>query len=274
MKGLAIVRNLALQYPSSSFNSGPLLIYLTARDQGKGEAAVKALQDDPQLKKARALARDGGLASVKYYPLDISKPQSIKDFASFLKEEHSEGIDMVVNNAGIAMDGFGMLRSGTLQCNYYGTLTATESLLPLIRDGGRLVNVSSMAGHLNSKYSAAIRSAFASSKRVGDVTKLMEDFTAAVKQGNEKEQGWPSAAYAVSKSGITGMTRAIAVQHKQQGGKVLVNSCCPGYVSTDMTKNRGRKTVDEGAQTPVLLALGDIGGTTGEFWQHERVIEW
>ena len=284
---------MALQYPSSSFNSGPLLIYLTARDQGKGEAAVKALQDDPQLKKARALAGDGGLASIKYYPLDISKRQSIMNFASFLKEEHSEGIDMVVNNAGIAMDGFGMPRSGlscllctltlstdinvveqTLQCNYYGTLTATESLLPLIRDGGRLVNVSSMVGHLNSKYSAAIRSAFASSKRVDDVTKLMEDFTAAVKQGNEKEQGWPSAAYAVSKSGITGMTRAIAVQHKQQGGKVLVNSCCPGYVSTDMTKNRGRKTVDEGAQTPVLLALGDIGGTTGEFWQHEKVIEW
>ncbi len=284
---------MALQYPSSSFNSGPLLIYLTARDQGKGEAAVKALQDDPQLKKARALARDGGLASIKYYPLDISKRQSIMNFASFLKEEHSEGIDMVVNNAGIAMDGFGMPRSGlscllctltfstdinvveqTLQCNYYGTLTATESLLPLIRDGGRLVNVSSMVGHLNSKYSAAIRSAFASSKVVSDVTRLMEDFTAAVKQGNEKEQGWPSAAYAVSKSGITGMTRAIAVQHKQQGGKVLVNSCCPGYVSTDMTKNRGRKTVDEGAQTPVLLALGDIGGTTGEFWQHERVIEW
>ncbi|KAL8916693.1 MAG: hypothetical protein Q9172_006185 [Xanthocarpia lactea] len=266
---LAIVRNLALQYPSSSFNSGPLLIYLTARDQGKGEAAVKALQDDPQLKKARALARDGGLASIKYYALDISKPQSIMNFASFLKEEHPEGIDMVVNNAGIAMDGF-----ETLQCNYYGTLTATESLLPLIRDGGRLVNVSSMVGHLNSKYSAAIRSAFASFKVVGDVTKLMEDFTAAVKQGNEKEQGWPSAAYAVSKSGITGMTRAIAVQHKRQGGKVLINSCCPGYVSTDMTKNRGRKTVDEGAQTPVVLALGDIGGTTGEFWQHERVIEW
>ena len=105
--GLAIVRNLALQYPSSAFNNGPLLIYLTARDQGRGEEAVKTLQSDPQLKRAKALSSDGGLATIKYHGLDISKPQSIQDFASFLKEEHPEGIDMVVNNAGIAMNGFG-----------------------------------------------------------------------------------------------------------------------------------------------------------------------
>ena len=153
----------------------------------------------------------------------------------------------------------------TLQCNYYGTLAATRALLPLIRPGGRLVNVSSMSGHLNSKYSPDIRAAFAASRTVDDVTRLMESFTKAVEQGREKEQGWPSAAYAVSKSGITGMTRAVAMEEREKGRGVLVNSCCPGYVATDMTGRRGAKTVDEGAQTPVLLACGDIGGTTGEF---------
>lgn len=102
----------------------------------------------------------------------------------------------------------------------------------------------------------------------------MEGFIAAVKQGNESQQGWPSAAYAVSKCGVIGMTKAIARHQEQQGSTVLVNSCCPGFVSTDMTKGRGAKSVDEGAQTPVLLALGDIGGVNGEFWQHEKVIEW
>ena len=162
----------------------------------------------------------------------------------------------------------------TLGCNYHGTLAATQSLLPLIRSGGRLVNVSSMSGHLNSKYSASLRSAFESSKSVDEITWLMDAFTSAVKRGAQNKEGWPSAAYAVSKTGVIGMTRAIALQHKQQGGSVLVNSCCPGFVSTDMTKGRGAKTVDEGAQTPVLLALGDIQGVYGEFWQHERVIEW
>ena len=102
----------------------------------------------------------------------------------------------------------------------------------------------------------------------------MEAFTSAVKEGKEKQKGWPSAAYAVSKSGVIGATRAIASQHRKEGGKVLVNSCCPGFVSTDMTKHRGVKTIDQGAETPVLLALGDIKGVTGEFWQNERVIEW
>jgi len=45
-------------------------------------------------------------------------------------------------------------------------------------------------------------------------------------------------------------------------------------VKTDMTKGRGMKTTDEGAITPVMLAVGDIGGKTGEFWQHERLVQW
>lgn len=107
--GLAIVRNLALQYPKSSFNNGPLLIYLTARDRSRGEQAVKELQNDAELKKAKALASDGGIASIQYHGLDIAEPKSITEFASFLKEKHPDGIDMVVNNAGVAMDGFGKL---------------------------------------------------------------------------------------------------------------------------------------------------------------------
>ena len=105
--GLAVVRNLALQYPSSTFNNGPFLIYLTARDQQRGEDAVKALQTNVQLKKEKALIGEGGLTCIKYHSLDISKSESITDFASFLKQEHPEGIDILVNNAGIAMQGFG-----------------------------------------------------------------------------------------------------------------------------------------------------------------------
>lgn len=107
--GLAVVRNLALQYPSSTFNSGPLLIYLTARDQSRGEEAVRSLQNDPQLRKTKALVSHGGLSEIRYHGLDILKPKSIIDFATFLQEQHPDGIDMVVNNAGIAMEGFGML---------------------------------------------------------------------------------------------------------------------------------------------------------------------
>ena len=109
--GLAIVRHLALRYPSSPLNNdgGHFLIYLCARDKKRGEEAVRMLvENDEQLKKAKALVGEGGLTSVRYAGVDISRKESILDFKGFLEREHPEGIDVVVNNAGIAMSGFGM----------------------------------------------------------------------------------------------------------------------------------------------------------------------
>src|SRR6202034_290112 len=133
---------------------GPFLVYLTARDRHRGEAALQQLQTDTQLKSAKALAQDGGPTAVKYHQLDISDSKSIDSFCEFLRKEHPEGIDVLVNNAGVALDGFGRfsplssssnkkhmhmnqsadfnfpdasVAQQTLQCNYYGTLQMTQS---------------------------------------------------------------------------------------------------------------------------------------------------
>ena len=37
--------------------------------------------------------------------------------------------------------------------------------------------------------------------------------------------------------------------------RMFVNACCPGWCSTDMSSWGGRKTAEQGAETPVLLAL-------------------
>jgi carbonyl reductase 1 len=273
--GLAIVRQLALQYPSSSLNNGPLLIYLTARDQSRGEAAVKDIQSDAQLAKARALDSHGGLSTIKFHDLDIADPDSIDSFVASMNMAHPDGIDVLINNAGIAMNGFNLnVVKTTLACNYYGTLAMTEKMLPHIRDGGRLVNVASMVGQLGSRYSDPIKKRFLGAKTVEDVNKLMEDFTEAVAKAEYQAQGWPGAAYAVSKAGTIGFTKIIAREQKAKGSNVLINVCCPGWVQTDMTRGRGTKTPDEGAATPVMLVLGDIGGQTGEFWQNEKVLQW
>ena len=145
--------------------------------------------------------------------------------------------------------------------------------MPLLKEEGRIVNLASMAGHLN-KYSDDIQKRFLAAKTEEDVTGIMKDFISAVEAGNEKEAGFPSAAYAVSKAGLIGSTKALARAEQEKGSKILVNACCPGYVNTDMTKGNGTKSPDEGAQTPVLLALSDIKGATGQFWQSEKPIEW
>ena len=272
--GLAIVRQLALQYPLSSFNNGPLLIYLTARNEERGKAALDSINSDATLKKAQALQADGGPSEVKFLPLDIDDQDSIKAFASKIKESHPDGIDFLINNAGVALNGFNInVVKDTLHCNYYGTLAMTQLLLPQIRNGGRLVNVASVGGKLGSKYSAAVKSRFLGTKSVDDVTKLMEEFTSAVEKGSYKRD-WPGAAYGVSKAGEIAFTKCIAMDNAKKGSKTLINSCCPGYVNTDMTKGNGVKSPDEGAQTPVLLALGDIKGANGQFWKEEREISW
>ncbi|TDZ61814.1 Carbonyl reductase [NADPH] 1 [Colletotrichum trifolii] len=271
--GYAIVRQLALQYPKSHLNNGSLLIYLTARDKSRGEQALSSIQGDADLKQAKALSQHGGPADIKYHQLDISDSSSIADLASFLKKEHPDGIDFVINNAGIAMQGFDSnVVKNTIAVNYYGTLEATRAWIPLLKPDGRVVNVASISGSL-SKYSSEIKERFQSSQSVSDVTKLMEDFTSAVDKGTHEKEGWPSAAYAVSKAGEIGMTRAIAKELLDKGSKVLVNSCHPGYVVTDMTRGGGTKTPDQGAQTPVHLALADIG-KTGEYWSDEKVAKW
>jgi hypothetical protein len=44
-----------------------------------------------------------------------------------------------------------------------------------------------------------------------------------------------------------------------------------GYVNTDMSSGKGPKTVEEGAETPVKLAIGDLGGKTGLYWRDLEV---
>lgn len=177
----------------------------------------------------------------------------------------------------------------TLAVNYYGTVTITQELIPLMRKGGRIVQIASIAGDLG-KFSPTIKQSFitASETSVDSCTDLMKMFQASVdakkekeegwrsgvdakKEKEEKEQGWRSAAYSTSKAGLIAATKILA---KENVENVHIVSCCPGFVSTDLTKGDGKKTPDEGAKTPVMLALGQLKGEVGEFWQNEKLRAW
>ncbi len=76
--------------------------------------------------------------------------------------------------------------------------------------------------------------------------------------------------YGVSKLLETSYTRVLAEQLKSAG--VMVNACCPGYVDTDMTSHKGVKTLEEGADTPVWLALTPPGGPSGKLFAERKQI--
>lgn len=130
--------------------------------------------------------------------LDLLSNPSIDAYCDSMKED----IDILINNAGInLLSALSELSDGniadTLQVNLVSPLRLTRRFAPSMMDRGfgRIVNVSSIWSVI-SKYARV--------------------------------------SYSISKSGMNGMTRALAVEMAPYN--VLVNAVAPGYVNTELTK--------------------------------------
>jgi hypothetical protein len=134
-------------------------------------------------------------------------------------------------------------------------------------------------------------------KTLSDREHLTEDFVDSfanhylkdVANGSQKEGGWPNwtdwvnlpfgrsvETYSVSKVAVIAYVSAlhnILVAQPGSGKKINVFSCCPGYVATDLNNHTGSKTVEEGADTPVWLALHSPEEGTGKFWAERKVVD-
>lgn len=106
----------------------------------------------------------------------------------------------------------------------------------------------------------------------------MNKFVEDTKNKVHEKEGWPNTAYGVSKIGVTVLSRIHArkLSEERRGDKVLLNACCPGWVRTDMAGPKATKSPEEGAETPVYLALlpTDADGPHGQFVQEKRVEQW
>lgn len=209
--------------------------------------------------------------------MDIGDSNSIKNFKQTLEAEHGSGsIDILINNAGTASKGSafnGKIAQDTLAINYYGTKEVTEALIPLIKqDGtGRIVNISSTAGRLTRLSSKALVDKFTDpSLTFSELDGLMQKFVSDIDAGTYTAEGWPSNTYAVSKIGVTALTKIFARENKN----ILINACCPGWVRTDMAGQNATRSPDEGTVAPLHLALDDLDGVTGEFWYDKAVTQW
>uniref|UniRef100_A0AC11BSW7 Uncharacterized protein n=1 Tax=Ovis aries TaxID=9940 RepID=A0AC11BSW7_SHEEP len=214
--------------------------------QFQGDVVLTA-RDEARGRAAVQQLQAEGL-SPRFHQLDIDDRQSIRAVRDFLRKEYG-GLDVLVNNAGIAFK-------------------------------SRVVNVSSFVS-VNSlkKCSPELQQKFQSETITEEeLVRLMNKFVEDTKNGVHRKEGWPDTAYGVSKIGVTVLSRIHARKLSEQrgGDKILLNACCPGWVRTDMAGPKAPKSPEEGAETPVYLALlpSDAEGPHGEFVSEKKVVQW
>jgi carbonyl reductase 1 len=202
--------------------------------------------------------------------LDVTRAEQIGALAQKLKSDRS-GLDVLVNNAGASFDGFdaGVARR-TLDVNFFGAMHVTDALLPLMHAHARIVMVSSGMGALSGSR-GEVRTRFEDARMTrAQLVELMETFVRDVAAGVHAQRGWPSNAYSVSKMGMNALVRVLARELTDDPRHILVNSADPGWVRTRMGGRSAPGSVEEGARTPVWLALLPPDSPTGGVFRGQR----
>lgn len=138
---------------------------------------------------------------------DISLENDVKSLTNFVKEK-TKKIDVLVNNAGIAIDNLFEEKTveefkKVIDTNLIGTFSVIKYLGNLINDGGSIINISS-TNAIDSYYIESID-------------------------------------YDASKIGIISLTHNLANYYAP---RVRVNCICPGWVDTLMNKDLSKEQKD------------------------------
>lgn len=76
------------------------------------------------------------------------------------------------------------------------------------------------------------------------------------------------------------LTAATIVQQRifdqKPNSDIVVNACCPGFIKTDMSSQKGTGTPEQGADTPIYLATlnENVRSPRGEFVAERKIIPW
>ncbi|XP_072029326.1 carbonyl reductase [NADPH] 3-like isoform X3 [Amphiura filiformis] len=256
--GFACVRALCKQ-----LNGG--IVYLTSRDEGRGKTAVEELKKE-------------GL-NPSFHQLDINDQESINRLRDDLQKEHG-GLDILIQNAAIAFKNkdptpFAEQATITMATNFTAHLNVCRTLFPILKPGARVSSLSSFGAVIFwDKIREDLKKRFNAVKTEDDVIKLMAEFVELAQSHKHKDKGWIDSAYWATKMGVCALTKiqgeAMLADSRDD---ILVNCVDPGYVQTEMTSGGGNKTTDEGAKTPVYVALLPPGTKThGKMFSDCKVI--
>ena len=212
-------------------------VWLGCREPGRGEEAAAALRGQ------------GG--DVRLLPLDVADSANVARAAATLAGE-TDRLDILVNNAGVARDAGAApsalaiaAMQATYEVNVFGPVRVTQALLPLLRaaPAARIVMVSGGLGSL-----------------------------ALISDANHPFYPFNMLAYNSSKSALNAV--AVAFAKELRDSPIKVNAADPGYTATDLNRHRGTRSIAQGAEIAVRLALLPDDGPTGGFFNDEGRQPW
>lgn len=210
-----------------------------------------------------------GDSDVQAVALDVCSEQGVAALAERARREDWE-LDVLVNNAGVSLQSFGAdVVMRTLATNVFGAIRVTDALLPFLRTGARVVNVSSGMGEL-SGLGAELRRRFEAVRDRASLLELSREFERDVRSGRHSARGWPTSAYAVSKVALNAFTRLLAGEQP----RLRVNAVCPGWVRTEMGGSSAPRSAAEGAAGIVWAATLPADGPSGGFFRDAHRIPW
>ena len=250
--GLAVVEAILREQPQHR-------VVLGSRDPDRGEAAREQL-----------LAATGvDAARLTVLGLDVCDEESVVQAAKSLQDSGDE-LYGLVNNAGTVCGS----RAQILNVNAYGMQRVSSHLMPLMRDGGRVVNVTSASGPNYVARCSPQWQQFFQNEQLDwpELDRFMQECT-QLAPAEMEQKGLPTDAdYGFSKACANLLTLIAA----RENPRLKVNACTPGFIETDLTHEMtgasGASAAEMGMKQPaagarvIVHLLFEPGGGTGQYF--------
>ncbi|KIV72067.1 Short chain dehydrogenase [Bacillus mycoides] len=208
-------------------------VFLGARNKQLGQQAVESLN----------------VSNVSYIQVDISSAQSIQEAIKKIHET-TDHLDLLINNAGIALDfhtlpselNIETLRQG-FEVNFFGTFQMVQAFLPLLKKSS------------NSK-----------------IINVTTDMASLTMFASGETHPINTLGYNSSKTAINALTLAFSKEFGTNGPAIF--GVTPGFTTTDLNGNSpGGHTTNESAKIIIKYALSETN-YNGKILNKDSIIPW